>query len=266
MRIEYSKSDYYNPYAEGLAEIGLSADKLLKEGKYDQCLKKVAEGLAIDRFNILLLINKDAALCVTGKIEEANEIQTKWMSLFDSIQLSGDGSSFESAYQVISIAEEYAVLAIFGLEPTLQTLVEHEGSFYDVITIAKNDDGVKGPIYFNVDIPTKWLHEKLRKNQDRKQADELNVADIRPPVGGVGHREEAAVMNPLGLIFIAAGAFSMLGAICNWDWFVNARKARLTVKILTRNGARVFYCVLGFAIAVLGVLATTGIIDMSSPR
>ncbi len=71
-------------------------------------------------------------------------------------------------------------------------------------------------------------------------------------------------MNPLGLIFIAAGAFSMLGAICNWEWFMNARKARFVVKILTRDGARIFYGALGLAIAVLGVLGTVGVIDMSS--
>ena len=71
-------------------------------------------------------------------------------------------------------------------------------------------------------------------------------------------------MNPLGLIFIAAGAFSMLGAICNWEWFMNARKARFVVKILTRDGARIFYGALGLAIAVLGVLSTVGIVDMSS--
>jgi hypothetical protein len=71
-------------------------------------------------------------------------------------------------------------------------------------------------------------------------------------------------MNPLGLIFIAAGAFSMLGAVCNWDWFMNARKARFVMKILTRKGARIFYAALGLAIAVLGLLGTMGIIDISS--
>jgi hypothetical protein len=70
-------------------------------------------------------------------------------------------------------------------------------------------------------------------------------------------------MNPVGLIIGAAGAFSMLGAICNWDWFMNARKARFMVKILTRNGARIFYGILGLGLVVLGVLATMGIIDMS---
>ena len=71
-------------------------------------------------------------------------------------------------------------------------------------------------------------------------------------------------MNPLGLLLIAGGAFSMLGAICNWDWFMNARKARFVVKIFTRGGARIFYGALGLAIAVLGVLDTVGVIDMSS--
>lgn len=55
----------------------------------------------------------------------------------------------------------------------------------------------------------------------------------------------------------------MLGAICNWEWFMNARKARFMVKILTRNGARIFYGILGLALVVLGVLATMGIVDMS---
>ena len=56
----------------------------------------------------------------------------------------------------------------------------------------------------------------------------------------------------------------MLGAICNWEWFMNARKARFVVKILTRDGARIFYGALGLVITVLGVLGTMGIVDMSS--
>ena len=68
-------------------------------------------------------------------------------------------------------------------------------------------------------------------------------------------------MNASGLVFMAAGAFSMLGAICNWDWFMNARKARFMVKILTRNGARLFYGILGVGFAVPGVLTGMGIVE-----
>jgi len=69
-------------------------------------------------------------------------------------------------------------------------------------------------------------------------------------------------MNPVALFIIAAGSFSILGAICNWDWFMNSRKAEFMVRILTRNGARIFYAILGILLVVLGVLACMGIVDM----
>ncbi len=70
-------------------------------------------------------------------------------------------------------------------------------------------------------------------------------------------------MSPFGLLFVAIGAFSMLGAIFDWDFFMNARKARLMVAILTRNGARIFYALLGLALLVFGVMGTLGIIELS---
>ena len=70
-------------------------------------------------------------------------------------------------------------------------------------------------------------------------------------------------MNPVGLIFVVAGAFSFAGALFNWDWFMGARKVRFVVSILTRTGARVFYAILGLFLLVLGVLITSGILEKS---
>ena len=70
-------------------------------------------------------------------------------------------------------------------------------------------------------------------------------------------------MNMIGLFFVAAGLFSIAGAICNWEWFINSRKARTLVKLLSRNGARIFYGVLGLALVVLGTLGAMDVIDMS---
>lgn len=67
-------------------------------------------------------------------------------------------------------------------------------------------------------------------------------------------------MNPIGLLLVAAGIFSVCGAVLDWDFFMNSRRAWLLVKILGRNGARVFYALLGAAIAVFGVLITLGIL------
>ncbi|VGO21392.1 immunity 17 family protein [Pontiella sulfatireligans] len=68
-------------------------------------------------------------------------------------------------------------------------------------------------------------------------------------------------MNPMGWILIAVGAFAMAGGICNWDWFMNDKKARLIVKVFSRDGARIFYGILGLLILVAGLLGTVGVID-----
>ncbi|MDR1884723.1 MAG: immunity 17 family protein [Synergistaceae bacterium] len=40
----------------------------------------------------------------------------------------------------------------------------------------------------------------------------------------------------------------------NYDWFMNARRARLLVKIFGRGGARIFYMALGLLIVGAGVV------------
>ena len=70
-------------------------------------------------------------------------------------------------------------------------------------------------------------------------------------------------MNLIGWIFIVVGIFSTLGGVFNWEWFMNARKARFIVQIFSRTGARIFYIILGLALASLGVLGAIGIIDLS---
>ena len=56
----------------------------------------------------------------------------------------------------------------------------------------------------------------------------------------------------VGFIFaIAVGAFAILASIFNWDFFFNSRKAKFMVNVLTRNGARIFYGIVGLALFFL---------------
>ena len=68
-------------------------------------------------------------------------------------------------------------------------------------------------------------------------------------------------MNPIGILIVIAGLFSVAGGAMDWEWFMNHRKARFLCTILSRTGARIFYVVLGLGIAVLGVLVTMGIVS-----
>ena len=63
-----------------------------------------------------------------------------------------------------------------------------------------------------------------------------------------------------GIFFVLAGLFSILGAVKNWDFFMNNRKAYIWVKLFGRNGARIFYGILSFVIAIIGLGISVGIL------
>ncbi len=56
------------------------------------------------------------------------------------------------------------------------------------------------------------------------------------------------------IIFVLAGVFSLLSSVKNFDWFFNNSKAKPFVKIFGRNGARIFYSILGIFIIILGLV------------
>ncbi len=67
-------------------------------------------------------------------------------------------------------------------------------------------------------------------------------------------------MNPWGLFFIAAGLFSAAGGMFDWEWFMNHRKAQFMSTILSRTGARIFYVIVGAALAILGTMMAAGLV------
>ncbi len=56
-----------------------------------------------------------------------------------------------------------------------------------------------------------------------------------------------------GVFVMGAGAFSILGGVMDWDWYMNNRRARLIVAIVGRTGARIFYVGLGAAFMLGGL-------------
>jgi hypothetical protein len=58
----------------------------------------------------------------------------------------------------------------------------------------------------------------------------------------------------IALLAIAAGIFSLLGGINNWDWFMRSFRAGLFVKTIGRQGARVVYGILGIVLITICVL------------
>lgn len=71
-------------------------------------------------------------------------------AVLQSILNSGDGQSPETAYVVINIPEENAVLDQFSLRKDKQALMEQNGKHYDVVT-AQDKSGKKHTLYFDID-------------------------------------------------------------------------------------------------------------------
>ena len=65
-------------------------------------------------------------------------------------------------------------------------------------------------------------------------------------------------------IFMVLGLFTVAGALFDWDWFMLSRRARWFVRIFGRDGARIFYALLGVGFIVFGALVLFGLINLDA--
>jgi len=165
-----------------VADAKKKCSDLMKGKAFAAAIDQADRGLLADKYNIDLLIAKAAAYRALGNLEKAGEVRQQWMSLMDSILASGDGRDFATAFRVISVDEEYAVLRIMRIDRLTQSLVEHEGSQFDILSAKDPESGKELQLYFNIDLPMKWLHAKFAKvGEPGPPGASPAPADVTPP-------------------------------------------------------------------------------------
>jgi len=160
-RLAYAASADYHPYDTRNRDSQKSVSDLLDQGKFPEAIAEAQKGLAVAPYDIDLLVLLAAAYRESGDIANADKAREQWMALVDSILRSGTGHDFATAFQVISVAEEYAVMRLTGLHSEQQVLVAHEGSEFDVVTVKDPRTGTVRELHFNVDLPKKWLNRQF---------------------------------------------------------------------------------------------------------
>ncbi|TRX66338.1 immunity 17 family protein [Carboxylicivirga sp. M1479] len=65
-------------------------------------------------------------------------------------------------------------------------------------------------------------------------------------------------------LMLGVGALILMASITNWEWFFKQRRAQVMIKLMGRNGARIFYAVLGILFSVFGWLVLSGQIEIDS--
>ena len=156
LRLAYVGSPEYTPYHRE-EEILAALQKALDEDNWPTAIEMIEHLLETCYLDIYVHIA--AAFVYDKKGDQAKSMYHRKFGegLLDSIFQSGDGKSYQTAFEVIDITEEYAVLGLLGFQPLEQSIKLHEGHQFDVIEINDPETGKKFEVYFNVDIPMEWL-------------------------------------------------------------------------------------------------------------
>jgi len=133
---------------------GPSRDKMnaaLRSKDYKSALKFAEKDLADNYLDIDAQIGAMAAADKLGDDRKAAHHRYVAKGIIDSILSSGDGKAPATAYKVIAVREEYAVLMALGLRPQSQGLNHIDGHHYDVLTAIDPKTNESRTLYFNID-------------------------------------------------------------------------------------------------------------------
>ncbi len=85
------------------------------------------------------------------------------MGMFNAIQATGDGKSLETAWEVVSVAEEYTMLSVMGLQMQQQALINRVDRHFDILTCVPRKNPGASPIelYFDITAPYTYLQRTL---------------------------------------------------------------------------------------------------------
>jgi hypothetical protein len=73
------------------------------------------------------------------------------VELLRAIERTGDGKSAASAWHVISVAEEYELMAVKGYKVGNQALVQQDGHTFDRLEVTDQSSGETSSVWFNID-------------------------------------------------------------------------------------------------------------------
>lgn len=132
-------------------------------GDYPEALKHSQQLLAkcyldIDAHQVAFLANREMHVD-----EEAEFHHRIAHGLIQAIFQTGDGKTAETAWQVLTVHEEYIVIGVLGLQPGSQSLVHKGKRSYDVLEPTDPKTHEKATLYFNIDKPMEHLNKLFSK-------------------------------------------------------------------------------------------------------
>jgi hypothetical protein len=169
-KAEFDYAALRNAYADSKSYDGYNTDLISLRGPFRKafadgdCASAIRHGQEILEKNYVFLdAHQILGVCYgrLGQTDLAERHTAAARGLYRSIHATGDGKTPETAFVVISVAEEYSVLGIQGLKRGQQVLIKKDGHSFDLLTV-ENKSGGKEQLYFNIDRVLRWSAEKLK--------------------------------------------------------------------------------------------------------
>jgi len=152
LRFAYSRSKNADPYgADHDRRRQMSAAVL--ENRCDEAMKIADALLAIIYLSPDTHAAKSACYRAAGDNAKADLHKAIYLGLINSILAKGDGNSSETAYTVITIEEEYAVMRALGFSVWGQQYIHKDEHTFDILSGTDERKSRTAKVYFNVDIP-----------------------------------------------------------------------------------------------------------------
>lgn len=147
----------FNPYQSDHVAYAMLKETLkgdtLTEKNWQQAAEIVEKYLDEDPTNLGFHIYKQNVYSELygEESEEAYHAYIQAVMLFSAIASTGDGKSQETAFHVICVSDEYALMRMFGFSPKSQALLEKKGRSYDRMELEENEYGLEA-MYFDITV------------------------------------------------------------------------------------------------------------------
>ena len=172
----------YDPYAEGANREATIAAVRADNAK--EALRLARLDLAADELDIDAHMNAMVASKTTGDEKAFEHHRAVVVGILKSITEFGDGASPSTAYVVVTVREEYAVLKAYGLRMKSQELLTGPEHSFDVMTVIDPTTKKETVIYFNIDLLLAH-QQKVFEKEEEKPKDGVGGGLRAAPPGGI---------------------------------------------------------------------------------
>lgn len=119
-------------------------------GKAEEVVKRTTDWLGTNPLEWEAYLARSWGERTLGNVSAADQDRRIGTALFQALDGSGDGMTPATAWHVISVTEEYALLAMKALQPGSQELINRDGHVFDRLDVT-DTSGVASKRWFNID-------------------------------------------------------------------------------------------------------------------